>query len=197
MNEVEIKFRLDGPAEHDRLRNLLAERGATGSGVEAEDNRLFDSPAATIARDGQVLRLRILNGGPAGKLTFKGPSQYDGGVKTRHELEIAVADTATMQGILEALSYRITNSYHKEREAWQLGEIEVALDVLDFGYFCEIEGPANAITALAGELGLDVSRAERSGYPALAARHLAATRASSAPPSVEVGGGAAPVAESR
>ena len=177
MNEVEIKFRLNGPEDHERLRVLLSARGARGLPVEVEDNRLFDTSSGAIDQARQVLRLRILNGGPAGKLTFKGPSRYDGGVKTRRELEVSVPDCATMQGILEALGYEVTNSYHKEREAWRLGELEVALDRLEFGYFCEIEGPANEITALAGDLGLDPTRAERSGYPALAARSRAAKEA--------------------
>ena len=40
------------------------------------------------------MRLRLLDGGPGGRLTYKGPATYDGAVKRRVELETAVADLA-------------------------------------------------------------------------------------------------------
>jgi predicted adenylyl cyclase CyaB len=167
LDEVEIKYRLDGPADHERLRGELAALGATSSPVEHEDNRLFNDPTGTLLSTGGVLRLRVLDGGPRAKLTYKGPARFAGVVKSRQEIELAIDDGPTMQALLEALGYTVTLVYPKEREAWHLGAVEVALDTLAFGHFCEVEGPADAITALAHRLGLRDDQVEPRGYPTL------------------------------
>ena len=171
MDEVELKFRLDGPAEQERLRAALIPLGAHRDRREHEENRLYDDADERLDEAGAVLRLRIIDGGPRAKLTFKGPARYQGSVKSRREIEVEVADAETTHALLEALGYRIDLTYHKDREAWRLGDVEVALDTLVFGHFCEIEGPASAISALAASLGLEEGRAERSGYPALMAEY--------------------------
>ena len=144
--------------------------GATREGSAYEENRLYDDPDGRLAARRTVLRLRILDGGPAGRLTFKGRARYDGAVKSRREIETAVEDAAAAHELLEALGYRRSLTYEKERETWRLGVVEVALDRLVFGHFCELEGPAEQITALAARLGLDESQAERAGYPSLMAK---------------------------
>ena len=171
MDEVELKFRLTGAEAHDRLRETLLPLGAERRPVEHEENRLYDGASGPLDEAGAVLRLRVVDGGPRAKLTYKGPARYDGAVKARREIEVGVADAEGMHALLEALGYRVTRIYHKERELWRLGDAEVALDTLVFGHFCEIEGPVEAITSLARTLGLDAGQAERRGYPALAAEH--------------------------
>jgi predicted adenylyl cyclase CyaB len=171
MDEVEIKYRLDGPADHERLRAELRALGARPSPLEHEDNRLFSDAAGTLARAGGVLRLRVLDGGPRATLTYKGPARFAGAVKTRREIEVDVSDGETTQALLEALGYTVTLVYRKEREAWHLDGVEVALDTLAFGHFCEIEGPADAITALAQQLGLRDDQVEPRGYPTLTAEY--------------------------
>ena len=116
--------------------------------------------------------MRVLDGGPRAKLTYKGPAHFAGVVKSRQEIELDIEDGPTMQALLEALGYRVSLVYLKEREAWRLGEVEVALDTLDFGHFCEVEGPADAITSLAGRLGLRDDQVEPRGYPSLTAEHF-------------------------
>ena len=172
MDEVEIKFRLDGPADHERLRAALRALGARPLPVQQEDNRLFDTDDRTLRDRQAVLRLRLLDGGPTAKLTYKGPSRYDGPVKSRQEIETEVADGAAAQRLFEALGFTVTLTYAKEREAWRLGDVEVALDTLAFGYFCEVEGPADQIREVARRLGLDEARAESKGYASLMTRHL-------------------------
>ena len=171
MDEVELKFRLVGAEEHDRLREALPPLGAVRRPVEYEENRLYDDAGGRLDEEGAVLRLRVVDGGPRAKLTYKRPARYDGALKARREIEVAVANAERMHALLEALGYQVTRTYHKEREPWRLGDVEVALDTLAFGHFCEIEGPAEAITSLANTLGLDESQAERRGYPALAAEY--------------------------
>ena len=170
MDEVEVKYRLSGPAEHERLRAELARLGATRAGAEHEQNRLYADAAGRPESDGGVLRLRIIDGGPAGKLTFKGPSRFDGAIKSRREIEVRVESADRVHDILDALGYRVTLTYDKDRETWRLGNLEIALDELAFGTFCEIEGPAAEIRTLAPRLGLDDTQAEREGYPRLTAQ---------------------------
>ena len=166
-DETELKFRLSGAEAHAHLRDLLTNLGATPSPPQHEENRLYADAAGRLAAEDRVLRLRILDGGPSGRLTVKGPARFAGAVKQREEIEVEVADTEDAHALLEALGYRVSMTYEKEREPWQLGDVEIALDMLLFGHFCEIEGPAPAITTLAEQLGLDPHDAERRSYPEL------------------------------
>jgi adenylate cyclase class 2 len=170
--EVEAKYRLQGPAEAATLRQRLAALGARLARHEAEENVLFDQPNRALTRGNRLLRLRTLDGGPGGRLTYKGPAAYDGAIKRRVEHETAVADVAATRAILEALGYAPTLRYAKQRETWHLDGAEVALDELAFGHFCEIEGTPEAIARVAAALGLSPEAAEPAGYPALMARHL-------------------------
>lgn len=173
MDEVEIKYRLAGESEHDRLRGALQALGAEASPVQHEENQLYDTEARELAGRGAVLRVRELDRGPGGRLTYKGSPRYSGHVKAREELEVTVGDTATMRALLGALGYRGTVAYEKERETWHVQEVEVVLDTLTFGHFCELEGPETAIVALAERLGLTDAQVEPRGYPTLAAEALA------------------------
>ncbi|HZR99368.1 MAG TPA: class IV adenylate cyclase [Chloroflexota bacterium] len=176
--EIEVKYRLAGPEEAARLRARLAALGARPAGREAEDNVLFDHPDGRLLASHRVLRLRTLDGGPGGRLTFKGPATYAGALKRRVEHETAVADVAAARAILEALGYVPTVAYAKQRETWRLDGAEVALDELAFGHFCEIEGAPDAIARVVAALGLAPEAAEPAGYPALTARYQAARRPS-------------------
>ena len=170
--EAETKYRLDSAAAHERLRARLQALGARQVGRERERNVLFDQADGALRRADRVLRLRELDGGPGGRLTFKGPAAFDGGVKRRVELEVAVSDCAVTRALLEALGYAPGLEYPKDRETWHLDGVEVALDLLPFGVYCEVEGPAEAVPALAERLGLTRDQVEPAGYPTLMARHL-------------------------
>lgn len=167
MDEIEVKYRLGGGADHERLRAALTRLGARPERPQHEANDLYDLPSGELGRRSAVLRLRTLDGGPRAKLTYKGPARFDGIVKSRQEIETDVGDALKMAALLEALGYARTLTYAKEREAWRIGNAEVALDVLEFGHFCEIEGPVDEISGLADQLGLDEAQAEPAGYPTL------------------------------
>lgn len=171
MDEVELKFRLTGIEEHVRLRAALRDRGAERVGAEHEENLMFDDDTRRLAAMGTVLRLRVLDGGPRAKLTYKGEARYDGAVKSRREVEVEVTDAETMRHLLESLGYAVSLTYAKERETWRLEATEVVLDTLVFGHFCEIEGPAATITRLAADLGLGDDQVEIAGYASLMARY--------------------------
>lgn len=167
MEEIELKFRLHDASAHGRLRETLTRLGATPSPPQTEANLLFDDAAGSLTKASTVLRVREIDGGPAGALTFKGSARMTEGVKTRAEFETRISDVTAARALLEALGYRVTLTYHKLREAWQLGDVEVALDALEFGTFCEIEGPEAAIREVASALNLDPAEAEPRGYPSL------------------------------
>jgi adenylate cyclase class 2 len=167
--ESELKFRLRGPRDHAKLRKLLRERGAHMSARYREENFRFNGPGKSTRNT--TLRLRVLNGGPHGVLTAKGPAKFDGGVKTREETEIDVKDTHAVLDMLDQLGFRVGWTYPKRRSLWMLDGVAVTLDVLDFGWFVELEGPASALPELARSLGLDPARALRDSYSVMARKH--------------------------
>jgi len=148
-DETEIKLRLASRAAGLRA---LARIGAQRTlARHLEDNLLFDDAARSLVSRGVVLRLRRTPAG--GLLTFKGPRSVRDGVRSRVEIETAVADADTIQELLEALGYRPGFRYQKYRESFGLGDCEIVLDETPIGVFLEIEGPPRSIHAIAGALG--------------------------------------------
>ena len=172
--ESELKFRLTGEKDHAKLRHMLRERGAHLSGRYREENYRFNGPGKSTRNT--TLRLRVLNGGPHGMLTAKGPAKFDGGVKTREETEIEVKDVHATLDMLEQLGFQVAWTYPKRRTMWMLDGVAVTLDVLDFGWFVELEGPATALPEMARSLGLDPAHALKDSYSVMARKHLKAKR---------------------
>ena len=172
--ESELKFRLTGEKDHVKLRAILRERGAHLSARYREENYRFNGPGKSTRNT--TLRLRVLNGGPQGVLTAKGPATFDGGVKTREETEIDVKDVHAALDMLDQLGFSVAWTYPKRRSLWMLDGVAVTLDVLDFGWFVELEGPASALPELARSLGLDPAHALRDSYSVMARNHLKARR---------------------
>ena len=167
--ESELKFRLTGEKDHVKLRHMLRDRGAHMNGRYREENYRFNGPGKSTRNT--TLRLRVLNGGPQGVLTAKGPAKFDGGVKTREETEIEVKDVHATLDMLEQLGFRVGWTYPKKRTMWMLDGVAVTLDVLDFGWFVELEGPATALPEVARSLGLDAENALRDSYSVMARKH--------------------------
>jgi adenylate cyclase class 2 len=178
--ESELKFRLAGPKEHDKLRAILRQRGARLSARYREENFRFNGPGKSTRNT--TLRLRVLNGGPHGVLTAKGPAKFDGGVKTREETEIEVRDVHATLDMLEQLGFRVGWTYPKRRSLWMLDGVAVTLDVLDFGWFVELEGPATALPEMARSFGLDPVLALKDSYSVMARKHLKAKRLTKSKP---------------
>ena len=172
--ESELKFRLTGEKDHVNLRRILRERGAHLSGRYREENYRFNGPGKSTRNT--TLRLRVLNGGPHGVLTAKGPAKFDDGVKTREETEIEVKDVHAALDMLEQLGFRVGWTYPKRRTVWMLDGVAVTLDVLDFGWFVELEGPPSALPEMARSFGLDPAHALKDSYSVMARKHLKAKR---------------------
>ena len=162
MIEREIKIRV---ANHDTLRPLLKEMGATFAGSEDEINRLLDTPDSALYQHRQVLRVRSTS---SGLLTWKGPAQDQDatGYKMREELELPIpADRVdTLLTLLAHLGYHEVLRYDKVRETWRWPGATIALDSLVFGDFIEIEGEAEAIERALHLLHLDGQPFERRSY---------------------------------
>ena len=178
--ESELKFRVAGQADHLKLRNALRQRGAKLVGQYKEENFRFNGPGKSTRNT--TLRLRVLNGGPRGVLTAKGPAKFDAGVKSREETEIEIGDVHATLDMLEQLGFRVGWTYPKRRSMWMLDGVAVTLDTLDFGWFVELEGPATALPEMARSLGLDPINALRDSYSVMARKHQAARRPTKTPP---------------
>jgi adenylate cyclase class 2 len=147
--EVEVKLRVQ---DTETLRASLRRVGAElVRARHFEDNVLFDDAAGSLRRAGTVLRLRRTAEG--GVLTFKGPREVRGGVKSRVELETALAGPGAAHAILERLGYRKVFRYQKYRESWTLRGQKLEVDETPVGVFLEIEGDVDGIHAVASDLG--------------------------------------------
>ncbi len=155
--EIEQKYRV---ADVDSLRKKLIKLGARRSAKGYERNELFDMDGV-LRRQGRKLRLRR-HGQDRAVLTLKGPRQ-DGIHKTRMEVETRV-DYEPAKRILELLSFRVSETYDKQREEYRLGSCTVCLDyIAQCGWFFEIEGTPKQINEIARKLGLsDLDREHRS-----------------------------------
>ncbi len=158
--ETELKIPV---AEHAAVRRAIEEQGGQLQHPSAREvNILLDADDGRLQATGCVLRLRRF--GSHDLITFKGRPSYDGGVKTRVEHELEVADLDRMQVVLEALGFRVTTRYEKDREVWTVDEHTVVLDHTPMGDFVEIEGPPSRLAHLARSLGLDPRRAVHGSY---------------------------------
>ena len=151
--ETEVKVRI---ASVEAARERLGRAGAALVRLRHfEDNVLFDDKAGSLRASGTVLRLRRTPHG--GVLTFKGPREIEGGVKSREERETLVDDPDEVLAILRKLGYRPQFRYQKYRETWTHRGQEIEVDETPIGAFLEIEGDAEGIHAVAADLGFSPS----------------------------------------
>jgi len=149
--EIEIKFRVQNlPVLAERLDELDA---VLIQPRTREENLRFDTPDGRLQSAHQVLRLRQDS---SARLTFKGPSQNQDGVRSRQEIEFSVGEFEQAHAMLQALGYQVWVIYEKYRREFDLDGCHVALDELPYGNFIEIEGPDAAhIKQVAHRLALD------------------------------------------
>ena len=177
-NETEIKLKIDDPRVFQRALKRLGARLAHPDSLRVrEENILFDTADSSLAKAGQLLRIRTELRNTKGKrqaaqrvlLTFKRPvdesTNREAAVlhrsyKVREELELEVTDGATLGRILSALGMKGWFRYEKYRtsyklppaKAWAKGLL-IELDETPIGTFVELEGPEPAIDRAAAELG--------------------------------------------
>jgi adenylate cyclase class 2 len=116
-----------------------------------EDNVLYDDAARSLRGSGRTLRLRRAAGEAI--VTFKGPRIAGTGVKSRVEVEFAVADGDAADRTFLGIGYERVFRYQKYREAFRWRDVEIVVDETPIGVFVEIEGPVETIHAAAAALG--------------------------------------------
>jgi adenylate cyclase class 2 len=150
MNESEIKISVSGP---EAAREALGRIGAQPRRPRHfEDNVLFDDSRGSLREKGCVLRLRTREPGEA-LLTYKGPKSIVEGVRSREEIESAVADPVAMARILAGTGFRPVFRYQKYRESYSWRDLEIVVDETPIGAYLELEGPPATIHAAAHALG--------------------------------------------
>ena len=179
MYEVELKCR----ADHDALREKLAELGAEHVDNRTQTDTYYDAPHRDFAETDEALRIRHeqsvdREGQPANseavtKITYKGPL-VESESKTREEHETVVDSESALEGVLSGLGFEPAATVEKDREFYTLEGYTVTLDnVRGLGEFVEIEREATesevetvrdgAVDVLSA-LGLDPSEQIRTSY---------------------------------
>jgi len=136
MYEVELKLQ----ADHDRVRERLADHGADRIDTVTQEDTYYNAPDRDFAETDEALRVRReTDDDTRVVLTYKGPL-VDSASKTREEAQTHVADSAAIEAILTGLGYEPTATVTKEREQYALGDCTVTLDRVEgLGEFVEVE----------------------------------------------------------
>ena len=134
--ELEIKLYL---SNFTQVRKRVEELGAAKLQARIHEiNLRFDTQDLILSKKGQVLRLRQDN---LARLTFKGPSHSEEGVRAREEIEFTVDNFHAARKFLTALGYQVLMIYEKYRTTYEWKGNHITLDEMPYGDFIEIEGP--------------------------------------------------------
>lgn len=164
--ETEVKVRvpsIEGLSERLEVLGFHLE-----TPLQDEASTLWDRGAELFD---QGCALRVRRYGASTSLTWKGAQQPNPRFKIRPELETAVADGATLEGILRALGYAPVMRMVKQRSVYRRGGLVACLDQTPFGCFLELEGTVGEIQAALERLGLAGAELETRSYPALFREH--------------------------
>ncbi len=160
--ETERKYCLD-KRRLVQLAARLGDLGAVFSYETFEENYLHRG--GVLDELNAVLRLRKT--AERTVLTYKEKVSTENDFKHQIEFETEVSDVEAMESIIEKLGYRLAVVYEKHRKAWHLGDVEVVLDELPFGYYMEIEGTIENILEAERLLEVEDLEPEPRGYPRL------------------------------
>ena len=157
--EIEVKFPLK---DRTGLVQKLHAIGAKRLYAETfEDNIVLDR-RGELRTKGALLRVRKF--GRYALATFKGPMAFEGGVKTREEVQTGVESFELAIQLFDSLGFKPVFRYQKFREVWRVREVEVVLDRTPIGDYFEIEGALDVIRTVAEELGMNMEAGIRQTY---------------------------------
>ncbi len=129
--EVEVKVRIDSPAE---MEKSIVDMGAYFLKEVVEEDTYFSHPCRDFSTTDEALRIR--NGS---SLTYKGP-KVDMDTKSREEHIVHFDSEMEMRGILSALGFREVARVRKRRRYYRIGDVTISLDTVDhLGHFVEVE----------------------------------------------------------
>lgn len=164
--EIEKKYKADKKLLVE-LTAKLVELGATFTGEAFEENYLHRG--GSLDERNSVLRLRKTNGRTT--FTYKERLPDRRNFKHQIEFETEVSDADATENIIGKMGYRLSVVYEKHRRSWHLGNVEIVLDELPFGYYMEIEGPIEDILEAEKLLGIEDLKTESRGYPRLTLKY--------------------------
>lgn len=164
--EIEKKYRLD-KRSLVQMTAKLQKLDADFMGEVFEENYLHRG--GVLDERGAVLRLRKT--GDLTLLTYKEKVESATDFKHKIEFETSVADVDETEKIIEKLGYKLSIVYEKHRKTWMLGNVEVVLDELPFGYYMEIEGSIDEIIKAEKLLLAQKLEPELRGYPRLTIKY--------------------------
>lgn len=164
--EIEKKYRIDKRLLVE-LTARLGDLGAVFSYETFEENYLHRGGLL----DGRAAVLRLRKTETRTTLTYKEKVPTENDFKHQIEFETEVSDVDATENIIEKLGYKLSVIYEKHRKAWHLGNVEVVLDELPFGYYMEIEGSMVDIITVEKQLGADKLELEARGYPRLTLKY--------------------------
>jgi adenylate cyclase class 2 len=164
--ETEVKLRI--PSTASLAPQLLALGFTEETPPQLERSVLWDRDTELLS---QGCALRVRNYAQRAWITWKGPKVQDALLKIRPELETALTDSATMEGILRALGYAPVMAMEKTRSVLRREGLVACLDDTPFGSYLELEGEPPAIRAAMESLGLGAELAELRSYPTLFREH--------------------------
>ncbi len=151
--ETEIKFRL---TDVEDLTVRLRQAGFKEQTPRAfESNVLYDTPDRKMRARTEILRIRSY----AGRWTVTHKRLPDIGPgedahKHRIETETEVSDGEAMAQVFRSIGLVAAFRYEKWRSEWTDGEGHCVVDETPIGNFAELEGEAEWIDRVAGELGV-------------------------------------------
>ena len=184
--ETEIKLKItDEKAFLRAIKRLKAVPVSKSSPRTHEFNVIFDHPEGTLAKKGQLLRIRTETSEPPKKkgvrktapvawkqrvvVTFKRPTGEDdtsatgraGRYKIREELEFEASDAGALTRILEALGLDAWFRYEKYRTTYTLGSAHAWAK----GLLIELdETPVGTFVELEGPIAAIDRAAEEMGF---------------------------------
>ena len=164
--EIEKKYKIDKRLLVE-LTAKLGELNAEFSSEVFEENYLHRG--GVLDERGAVLRLRKTNEKTI--FTYKEKVVNDSDFKHQIEFETEVSNVEATEHIIEKLGYKLAVIYEKHRKTWHLGNVEVVLDELPFGYYMEIEGAIDDIVEAEKLLGAANLEIEARGYPRLTLKY--------------------------
>ncbi len=164
--EIEKKYRIDKKMLVE-LTAKLGEIGAKFIYETFEENYLHRGGLL----DGRAAVLRVRKTDVRTTLTYKEKIPTENDFKHKIEFETEVSDVDATENIIEKLGYKLSVIYEKHRKAWHIGEVEIVLDELPFGYFMEIEGSMKDIDKVEKMLGAETLELEARGYPRLTLKY--------------------------
>lgn len=152
MIEREIKIKIKNPYSFIKK---IEKQGAKFLGFTKQTTYRFDTKTKDLEKQGKFLRTRT---GFKSTITLKKKIGLDKKVKLRKEIELEISDIKAMNKILKELGFNCLRVMEKYRAKWKYKGLEITLDELPFGIFCEIEGPEKMINRFLKKIHKDKAK---------------------------------------